>query len=172
MWCSRWSQKACRAGLWAALLVEISLAQSAAVQHPLPEPDLGPSRTPKQQREWLEWNHRRVQRDVRRLVELAQEVREQAESLPRERLAKPQQESIRALGEKITVLSQEFEKTKPDILPLGIVGRAEAIEAEAKTLRKSFATASRGERGIFRLNSLTQQIEERARRVAERLRYP
>lgn len=154
------------------LLLQLFTAQGAAPQRPRSDIEAPPSTstTSKQRREWLQWNHRAVGRDVRRLVELAQETNELAPKLPR--LAAPQRETIEALREKITVLSQEFEKTNPDILPFGVVRSAEAVEAEAKTLLASLGRTDEEARQFSRLRSLTRQIQERAKRVADRLGQP
>ena len=167
-----WVHSAWLAAAWWLLVVALSLAPTAAAQRPQSELDIGPVVTPKQQREFLHWNYSRVQRDIRRLVELAQEASEQAEKLPGDPLPDAQRQSIEALREKIAALSQAFEKTNANILPLGIVGRAHTVEAEAKSLRESFKQGGKRSRELSHLQGLTRQIQEHAKQVAERLRQP
>lgn len=154
------------------LLLGVSLAGDAAAQKPGAESNLGPALTPKQQREWLAWNHRRVQRHVHRLAELSDAVGEQARAVPSDRLPPEQRQDIEQLRGKIAALSRAFEKTDPQTLPLGIVGRAEAVETAAKTLRESFGPASKLSREVSRLQELARQIQEHSKRVASRLRQP
>ncbi|MFQ5926035.1 MAG: hypothetical protein ACE5MH_01225 [Terriglobia bacterium] len=172
MQCNRWEENCRLTYVGGFLFLQLSFGLGIAAQHPSPDPDLGPRLTPRQQREWLHWNHRRVQRDIRRLVELAEELDEQAGKLPVDRLGAAQRESLEVLREKIALLSQEFAKTDPHLLPLGIIGHAKAIEAEAKSLREFFEETDRKKQKFPRLHRLTQQIQKRAKRVADRLRNP
>lgn len=126
--------------------------------------------TPKQRREWLEWNHKRVRRDVRRLVDLWHDVSEHMKKTGS--LEPEQQKRLETLRENINALAHEFEKSNPHLLPLGVVTRAETVEEEAKTLINSFAAAGKSGKQLSQLAYLTRQIHERAKSISSRLRNP
>ncbi len=148
------------------------LVPAGVAQHPRPEPPADPVMTPKQQREWLQWNHRRVQRDIRRLTELAQEMNEQASKLSQEELTPPQRQRLDVVMQQVIALNREFEKTNPHILSLSVVGYAEGIEEETKSFRESLGLTNPTASPLARLRHLCEEIEQRAKRVRDRLRQP
>lgn len=156
------------AGLFLALWPGQSGAEQR--QQPSPIPDSTISR--KQQREWLQWNHRRVQRDASRLVELAQELSKQTGKLPSSGLTPSERKNIDSVRGKAVDLKDKIEKADPYVLSLDLVALAEAIEAEAKNLRTSLSQERKDTRQLTRLHHLLQQVQDRAKRIAGRLRQP
>lgn len=150
----------------------LACVPAATPQHPQSEPGVSPTMTPKQQREWLQWNHRRVEREIRRLTELAQEMSEQASKLSQEELTPPQRQMLDVVMQQVIALNREFEKINPHILSLSVVRYAEAMEEETKSFRESLAQTNPAGSPLARLRHLCEQIEQRAKRVSDRLREP
>ncbi len=158
-----------------ALAVGVSLVCSLALlaQAPPQEPpDVAPILTGKQQRELLRWNHRRIQRDIRQLAKLSDELQERARKHKSELLTPEQRAEIAQLQVSAETLREEFDKTDPFILALGIVERAESIRTQAKNLREYFEAANRDAHQFSKLQTLVREIEKYAERVGKRLRYP
>lgn len=160
--------------LWLAAWVFLALwpgrSGAAQRQQPSPIPDSTMSR--KQQREWLQWNHRRVQRDASRLVELAQELRRQTGKLPSSGMTSTERKNVDSLREKAVDLKDKIEKADPYVLSLDLVTLAEAIEAEAKNLRESLSQERKDTRPLTRPDRLLRQVQDHAKRIAEHLRQP
>jgi len=136
------------------------------------EPTTAPTLTGKQQRELLRWSHRRIQRDLRRLAKLSEELQEQARKHKSELLTPEQRAAIAELQESVGALRDEFDKSDPFILALDMVARADSIQARAKNLREHFDAMDKGRRQFSKLQALVREIEERAEGIAKRLRNP
>lgn len=154
-----------------AVLVWVFLACSSELRPQEPR-TVGATLTPKQQRELLRWTHRRVQRDLRRLAKLSEELQKEASKSKSELLTAKQRAEIAQLEESIGRLCDEFDKSDPFVLALDIVAQAETIHTQAQDLREYFEEVGKGTRQFSALQPLTRKIEQAAERVAKRLRNP
>lgn len=141
----------------------------------LPEPaqaQLGPrfSRFKVMQR-WLRSEHQKLTKDCQRLVESAQQLREEAEPHKGESVSWELFERVQEVGRKALLLQAELEEVDENFLSVPVVVLAEEIREEGKALQKYFSDHLPDHPGK-RLSSLADDVEDRADDVADRMRLP